>query len=60
MIFAPRSCPSNPGLATTILIFLAVSVGTIQSLASLNGELTVVEQEVSTVFRKVLRHDNEE
>src|SRR6478735_1786907 len=27
MIFAPRSCPSKPGLATTTRIFLFVAVG---------------------------------
>jgi hypothetical protein len=58
MIFAPRSCPSNPGLATTILIFLTVSVGTIESMQRFGGELTVVQQEVSTVSSAVFRYEN--
>lgn len=52
MIFAPRSCPSSPGFATTILIFLAVSVGTIGGRGSFDPDLTVVEREGSTVFRR--------
>jgi hypothetical protein len=46
-------------LATTILIFLAGSVGTIQSGNGSSSELTVIEREVSTVFSPVFRCENE-